>query len=392
MTNQTETHINSTIEQENILGGVHHVTAITSSAQHIYDFFTNILGLRLAKLTVNQDDYETYHLFFTEENARGADMTFFDFKNAPKGEHGLNSIDRASFRVPTDASLDYWEKRFEQAHVKHGSISTLFGQKTLAFEDFDGQQYQLISDAHDSGEASNGRSWQLSNVPAEHGITGLGPVFVKVANPENLELIMETVFGFVNGGQEGKYHLFEVAKGGNGASVILEDASDNDVYAYQGYGTIHHMALGTANPETLNYWINRIKAYRLPHSGLVDRFYFSSEYVRVAPGVLFEIATYTPGIGALEMAKSGLGAVDSYEEALITSGFWIDESKDVAGTKLSLPPHLFPGDEAIKAKTATNLRPLDTSDALRDRSNDELWTVEDVLNRQTSKNHDITKG
>ncbi len=129
MTNQTETHINSTIEQENILGGVHHVTAITSSAQHIYDFFTNILGLRLAKLTVNQDDYETYHLFFTEENARGADMTFFDFKNAPKGEHGLNSIDRASFRVPTDASLDYWEKRFEQAHVKHGSISTLFGQK-----------------------------------------------------------------------------------------------------------------------------------------------------------------------------------------------------------------------------------------------------------------------
>lgn len=190
---------------------------------------------------------------------------------------------------------------------------------------------------------------------------------------------METVFGFRYAGQEADLHLFEVANGGNGAALILQEAGEKEAYAYQGYGTIHHLALGTSNPETLNYWIERIKAFRLPHSGLVDRFYFSSEYVRVAPGVLFEIATYTPGIGALDMAKSGLGAVDSYEEALITSGFWIDQTKEESGLSLSLPPHLFPGDEATKARTAASLRPLDTSDAHRDRTKDELWTVEKVL-------------
>lgn len=377
----TET-IYPSIPNSYILGGVHHVTAITSSAQKIYDFFTNILGLRLAKLTVNQDDYETYHLYFTEEDGKGADMTFFDFKGIPQGKHGMNNIERASFRVPSDASLDYWEERFTKAHVSHGKIQEKFGQQTLEFEDFDGQRYQLISDQSNTGAPSKGRSWQLSNVPAEHGITGLGPVFVKVENPEGLRLVLESVFGFRYAGTEGSLSLYEVAQGGNGAALILEEAAQEDVYAYQGYGTIHHLALGTTDPDSLNYWIERINAFRLPNSGLVDRFYFSSEYVRVAPGVLFEIATYTPGIGALEIAKSGLGQVDSYEEALITSGFWIDESKEESGKQLSLPPHLFPGDEATKARTAAALRPLDTSDTMRDRSMDDLWTLERVEQRK----------
>lgn len=377
----TET-IYPSIPNSYILGGVHHVTAITSSAQKIYDFFTNILGLRIAKLTVNQDDYETYHLYFTEEDGKGADMTFFDFKGIPQGKHGINNIERASFRVPSDASLDYWEERFTKAHVSHGKIQEKFGQQTLEFEDFDGQRYQLISDQSNTGAPSKGRSWQLSNVPAEHGITGLGPVFVKVENPEGLRLVLESVFGFRYAGTEGSLSLYEVAQGGNGAALILEEAAQEDVYAYQGYGTIHHLALGTTDPDSLNYWIERINAFRLPNSGLVDRFYFSSEYVRVAPGVLFEIATYTPGIGALEMAKSGLGQVDSYEEALITSGFWIDESKEESGKQLSLPPHLFPGDEATKARTAAALRPLDTSDTMRDRSMDDLWTLERVEQRK----------
>ncbi len=377
----TET-IYPSIPNSYILGGVHHVTAITSSAQKIYDFFTNILGLRLAKLTVNQDDYETYHLYFTEEDGKGADMTFFDFKGIPQGKHGINNIERASFRVPSDASLDYWEERFTKAHVSHGKIQEKFGQQTLEFEDFDGQRYQLISDQSNTGAPSKGRSWQLSNVPAEHGITGLGPVFVKVENPEGLRLVLESVFGFRYAGTEGSLSLYEVAQGGNGAALILEEAAQEDVYAYQGYGTIHHLALGTTDPDSLNYWIERINAFRLPNSGLVDRYYFSSEYVRVAPGVLFEIATYTPGIGALEMAKSGLGQVDSYEEALITSGFWIDESKEESGKQLSLPPHLFPGDEATKARTAAALRPLDTSDTMRDRSMDDLWTLERVEQRK----------
>jgi glyoxalase family protein len=373
--------IENEIPENMILGGVHHVTAITSSAQKNYDFFTNILGLRLAKLTVNQDDYETYHTYFTGEDGKSPNMTFFDFKDIPQGIHGANNIERASFRVPTDAALPYWMERFDQAGVAHGEINVKFGQATLEFEDFEGQKYQLISDAQNTGLAAPDRSWVLSNVAPEHGITGMGPVFVKVADTESLKTILEVVFGFRYAGTEGALSLFEVAEGGNGAAIILEEAGESERFAYQGYGTIHHLALGTTDPESLRYWIARINAFRMPNSGLVDRFYFSSEYVRVAPGVLFEIATFTPGIGALDMAEKGDGAVDSYEEALITSGFWIDESKEEAGKDLSLPPHLFPGDEATKARTAASLRPLDTSDTLRDRRNDELWTVEKVLAR-----------
>ena len=99
----------------------------------------------------------------------------------------------------------------------------------------------------------------------------------------------------------------------------------------------------------------------------------------MAPQVLFELATDTPGIGALDMAKSGAGKVDSYEEALMTSGFWIDETKAEAGLDLSLPPHLFPGDEAVKAATVARLRPLDTSDAHDKRDGNDIWTISRIL-------------
>lgn len=360
------------------LSGIHHVTAISSSAQHIYDFFTNILGLRLAKLTVNQDDYETYHLYFTDEDGNaGTDMTFFDFPGIPKGTKGTNNIDRASFRVPSDDSLTYWLTRFEQAEVIHGEIKTRFGKKFVEFEDFDGQQYQLISDETNVGVPA-GQPWQLSNVPDEHAIVGLGPVFVKVANYEHMDLVLDKVLGFRKTGDEGAFHQYELAEGGNGATLIIEDAPNEGV-AWQGFGNIHHLALRVKDPESLSYWIERIKSFRFPDSGLVDRFYFSSEYFRVAPQVLFELATDTPGIGALDMAKSGAGKVDSYEEALMTSGFWIDETKEEAGLDLSLPPHLFPGDEAVKAATVARLRPLDTSDAHDKRDDNDIWTISRVL-------------
>lgn len=129
---------------------MHHVTAITSSAEKIYDFFTDILGLRLVKKSVNQDDIQTYHLFFADDvGSPGTDMTFFDFPGIPKGSHGTDEISKTSFRVPTDDALDYWINRFEDFSVSHGQITTLFDKKLLEFTDFDGQQYQLISDEGD---------------------------------------------------------------------------------------------------------------------------------------------------------------------------------------------------------------------------------------------------
>src|SRR6185312_10827971 len=140
-----QTHLEEYIM--NHLKGVHHVTAITSSAEKNYEFFTYVLGMRLVKKTVNQDDIQTYHLFFADDKgSAGTDMTFFDFPGIRKGVHGTNEISKASFRVPTDKALDYWVKRFDRLGVKHTGIKEQFGKKTLSFSDFDDQQYQLISD------------------------------------------------------------------------------------------------------------------------------------------------------------------------------------------------------------------------------------------------------
>src|SRR5690625_3837541 len=112
------------------LKGVHHVTAITSSAEKNYEFFTYTLVMRLVKKTVNQDDIQTYHLFFADDEGNpGTDITFFDFPGIPKGMHGTNEISKTSFRVPSDEALIYWEKRFNRLGVTHSGIQEQFGKK-----------------------------------------------------------------------------------------------------------------------------------------------------------------------------------------------------------------------------------------------------------------------
>lgn len=144
----------------NHLKGVHHVTAITSSAEENYKFFTYTLGMRLVKKTVNQDDIQTYHLFFADDEGNaGTDMTFFDFPGIPQGRHGTDEIYRTAFRVPSDEALNYWVKRFDRLQVKHEGITEQFGVKVLSFVDFDDQKYQLISDENNQGIAS-GKPWQ----------------------------------------------------------------------------------------------------------------------------------------------------------------------------------------------------------------------------------------
>ena len=201
---------------------MHHVTAITSSAEENYKFFTYVLGMRLVKKTVNQDDIQTYHLFFADDvGGPGTDMTFFDFPGIPKGVHGTNEISKTSFRVPSDAALDYWVKRFDRLEVKNTGIKEQFGKKTLSFVDFDDQQYQLISDENNEGVAS-GIPWQKGPIPLEYAITGLGPIFVRIAQFDYFKEILEKVLLFKEIDQEGSFHLFEVGEGGNGAQIIVE--------------------------------------------------------------------------------------------------------------------------------------------------------------------------
>src|SRR5690625_1873955 len=235
------------------LKGIHHVTAITSSAEKNYEFFTFVLGMRLVKKTVNQDDIQTYHLFFADDEGNpGTDMTFFDFPGIPKGTHGTNEIFKTSFRVPNDAAINYWMKRFDRLEVKHTGVKEQFGKKTLSFIDFDDQQYQLISDENNEGVAS-GTPWKNGPIPLEFAITGLGPLFVRTSDIDYFKQMMEKVLQFKEIDQEGSFYLFEVGKGGNGAQVIVEY---NTVLpnAMQGFGTVHHAAFRVEDRSVLDQW------------------------------------------------------------------------------------------------------------------------------------------
>ncbi|MFD3260552.1 ring-cleaving dioxygenase [Paenibacillus lentus] len=312
------------------LKGIHHVTAITSSAEKNYEFFTYVLGMRLVKKTVNQDDIQTYHLFFADDQGSpGTDMTFFDFPNIPKGVHGTNEISKTSFRVPSDEALNYWVKRFDRLHVEHTGIKEQFGKKTLSFIDFDEQQYQLISDEFNEGVAS-GTPWQKGPIPLEYAITGLGPIFVRIADFEHFKQMFEKVMLFKEISQKGDYHLFEGGEGGNGAQIIVEHntALPN---GRQGYGTVHHAAFRVENREVLDEWTARLESFGFHTSGYVNRYFFESLYARVAPQILFELATDGPG-------------------------FMGDEEYETVGEKLSLPPFLEPKREQIEKL----VRPIDT--------------------------------
>ncbi|WP_210367319.1 ring-cleaving dioxygenase [Bacillus sp. REN3] len=314
----------------NRLKGIHHVTAITSSAEKNYEFFTYVLGMRLVKKTVNQDDIRTYHLFFADDKgSAGTDMTFFDFPGIPKGTHGTDEIHKTSFRVPADVALDYWLKRFDKYNVNHTGIKEVFGKKTISFADFDDQQYMLVSDENNEGVAS-GTPWQNGPVPLEYAITGLGPVHIRISRFDYFKEVLEKVMDMQEIAQEGALHLFEMGEGGNGAQVIVEH---NTVLpsGRQGYGTVHHTAFRVEDTAALNEWIDHMQVAGFATSGYVDRFFFESLYARVSPGILFEWATDGPG-------------------------FMGDEPYETLGEKLSLPPFLEPKREQIEKL----VRPIDT--------------------------------
>lgn len=296
----------------NILG-MHHVTAITSSAEKIYEFFTYVLGMRLVKKTVNQDDINTYHLFFADDKGTaGTDMTFFDFKGIGKGDKSSNEVSRTTFRVPNDKAIEYWLKRFNKYEVEHEGVSEIFGKKVIKFKDFDDQLYMLISDEHDAGVKS-GTPWQKGPVPNEFAITGLGPIVLKASDTKYMNKVLVDVLGYKKVNETTDLELYEVGEGGNGAGILIEK-SHTMIQGNQGYGSIHHVAFGVKGREELQVLADYFSKLGYQHSGLVDRFYFESLYVRLYPFMLFEFATEGPGF------------IDD------------EESYEVLGEKLALPP------------------------------------------------------
>src|SRR5947209_15531043 len=172
------------------LGGIHHLTAISAKPRDNLAFYTGLLGMRLVKKTVNQDDVSAYHLFYADGEANpGTDLTFFDFPAAPE-KRGSNSISRTALRVAGEASFGFWRDRLRKAGTRVADdVTEVDGRLTLPFEDPEGQRLVLVDD----GGVGPASPWERSTVPAEHQIRGLGPIVLNVQDLARTEQVLTEV-------------------------------------------------------------------------------------------------------------------------------------------------------------------------------------------------------
>lgn len=314
------------------LTGLHHLTAVTARASDTFGFYTQTLGMRLVKKTVNQDDVRAYHLFYGDGVASpGSDITFFDWPDVPREQRGSHTITRTGLRVRNAASLAWWATRFAEASVKHGAIVERDGRAVLDFEDFEGQRLALVED----GGLGDGEPWADSPVPAEHQIRGLGPITMTVTQLAPTDIVltqvlaMKAVRTYANPeSPRHTVHVFGMESAGPAAELHVGVRPDMPV-ARPGAGGVHHVAFRVPNEAQHKAWEVRLRSLGIQTSGIVDRYYFRSIYFREPNGILFELATDGPG-------------------------FDVDEPLAMLGERLALPPFL----ESRRADIEAKLKPL----------------------------------
>ena len=232
------------------LTGIHHLTAISAKPRENMAFYTGLLGMRLVKKTVNQDDVSAYHLFYADGKANpGTDLTFFDFP-APPEERGTNSISRTGLRIAGEKTLGYWRDRLKQAGVVTRDVTAVDGRLTLPFEDGEGQRLVLVDD----GGTGPSSPWEKSPVPAEHQIRGLGPIVLTVHDLSRTALVLTEIMNMRRvrdyAAHGANIHVFAMGEGGPAAELhVLEDKASP--MARQGAGGVHHVAFRT--PDETQY-------------------------------------------------------------------------------------------------------------------------------------------
>ncbi len=314
------------------LTGIHHVTAITARARDNLAFYTRTLGMRLVKKTVNQDDVSAYHLFYADAaGSPGSDLTFFDWESAVATRPGNSTISRVGLRVPDSKSLDWWRSHLRSNGVRHSNPSTVDDRFTIEFSDFEGQTLSLVADPSEQPR----HIWAASPIPPDHQIIGLGPVTITVAELAptarmltdlmNMQLVRQYADPAVSGFS---VHVFRMQREGPQAELHVRVRPDLG-QGRPGAGGVHHVAFRVPDEYQYHAWAERLREFRVPNSGEVDRFYFKSLYFREPSGILFELATDGPG-------------------------FATDETEDTLGTRLALPPFL----EPRRAQIEAGLKPL----------------------------------
>lgn len=312
--------------------GIHHLTAVSAQIRENYRFYTQTLGMRLVKRSVNQDDVSAYHLFYADaQGSPGSDLTFFDWP-VPREQRGTRAITRTALRVSGAEALTWWEARLRERGLRVGELAERDGRLTLDFEDPEGQRLALVDD----GGAGEAHPWERSPVPAACQVRGLGPITLSVPNLAPTDVMLQQALGMRPvreyphpEGARHTVHVYEMGPGGAHAELHVA-VQPGLPPAQPGAGGVHHVALRTPTYEEYDAWAERLNALRIPNSGKVDRYWFRSLYFREPNGILFEIATDGPG-------------------------FAVDEDEATLGEKIVLAPFLEPQRDAIVAK----LKPLD---------------------------------
>jgi glyoxalase family protein len=265
--------------------GIHHVTCITADAPRNVDFYTRVLGLRLVKKSVNQDDPTVYHLFYADESgSAGSDITFFEYPGVRRGRAGAGMVHTVEWRVGSAGALDFWERRLA------GETEVLARDDDgVAFEDPEGLRHRLVISAVDDAPLVA----EHPEVPAEHALQGFDAVRAFALDPGASAHVLEETLGFASRGSD----TWEARGPSRGGLYAYDEAPPER--GTGGAGTVHHVAWASPMDEH-DAWHDRVVAAGLHPSPIIDRFWFRSIYFREPGGVLFEIATLGPGFGVDE--------------------------------------------------------------------------------------------
>lgn len=315
------------------LGGLHHLTAVTGDAAGNVAFYTGVLGMRLVKQTVNQDDVSAYHLFYGDDAGHaGTEVTFFDWPRIGSNLPGSGTISETGLRVG-DETLDWWSERLASAGVDVAAIEQRGDRRALSFEDPEGQRLALVESAANPSFVA----WSASSVPPERQIQGLSHVVLTVDRLAPTASVLTDLLGFREAGGYASSRndalpvaVYEVGPGGAGAEVHVAERPELPP-ARLGIGGVHHVAFRTPDDRQHRAWQQRVARSCLSVTDVIDRYYFRSIYFREPGRVLFEIATDGPGFAA-------------------------DEDPAHLGERLALPPFL----EPHRAQIEAGLTPLRT--------------------------------
>jgi glyoxalase family protein len=277
---------------EKSLPGLHHVTAITADAQKNVDFYCGVLGLRLVKLTVNFDDPGSYHLYYGDEVGRpGTCMTFFAWQGAVRGRIGPPQVSVTAFSVPAEA-IDFWARRITELGLE-AKPSERFGERVLKLDDPDGLHIELIGSTKPTGTP-----WAAGPVPPDQAIRGFHSVTISEEGYERTAHLLVDVMGFTAAGNEQNRFRYRAGPADNFANTIDLLCAPDARHGSVGAGVVHHVAFRTPTDDNQAAWRAEIADLGYNVSPVMDRTYFHSIYYREPGGVLFEIATETPGFTA----------------------------------------------------------------------------------------------